>query len=219
VLLPAHWIAERAPDATVVVMPSDHLVVEEPRFMEHVVQAAGFVDENPGRIVLLGAQATEPETEYGWIVPGSRLGRAGDRPVRAVRRFVEKPSVEEARAHLAAGAAWNTFVFVAKARTLVDAGKDTVPEIHRALHEILHGPGRRPRPDAMRRVCAALPRANFSRDVLQAVAPRLAVIALDGVTWCDWGSPRRVIASLVRMGLRPAWLDQLTEPASPGSER
>jgi hypothetical protein len=51
------------------------------------------------------------------------------------------------------------------------------------------------------------------------VTPRLAVTTLAGVTWCDWGSPQRVIASLARMGLRPPWLDQLTEPAGPGSER
>jgi mannose-1-phosphate guanylyltransferase len=219
VLLPAHWIDARAPDATVVFMPSDHLVLEEHRFMDQVVQAAAFVDENPERIVLLGAQATEPETEYGWIEPGSLLGRSGHLPVWAVRRFIEKPSLDVARACLAAGASWNTFVFVAKARALVNAGRDAVPRIHHALHGMMHASGRRARPDAIRRVGGALPSANFSRDVLERVAPRLAVTTLADVTWCDWGSPRRVIASLTRMGLRPPWLDQLTEPAGPGSER
>jgi mannose-1-phosphate guanylyltransferase len=219
VLLPAHWIVARAPDATVVFMPSDHLILEERLFMDQVAGAAAFVDENPERIVLLGAPATEPETEYGWIEPGFVLGRAGDRPVRAVRRFVEKPSPDVARACLAAGASWNTFVFVAKARTLVDAGRETVPRIHHALAGMMHASGRRARPAAIRRVCAALPNANFSRDVLERVASRLAVTTLAGVTWCDWGSPRRVIASCARMGLTPPWLDHLTEPAYSGSEK
>ena len=39
-----------------------------------------------------------------------------------------------------------------------------------------------------------------------------AVTTLTGVTWSDWGSPRRVIGSLERLGLRPPWLDRLTEP-------
>jgi len=219
VLLPAHWIAARAPDATVVFMPSDHLIVEEHAFMDQVAQAAAFVDANPERIVLLGAEPTEPETEYGWIEPRPPLGRADDQPFRAVRRFIEKPSLEVARACLAAGSVWNTFVFVAKARTLVEAGRDTLPQTHHALRGIMQASGRRVRPDAIRRMYAALPNANFSRDVIEHVAPRLAVTTLAGITWCDWGSPRRVIASLARMGLRPAWVDQLTEPAGTGSER
>jgi mannose-1-phosphate guanylyltransferase len=120
-VLPHALIAARAPDATLVFMPSDHLVVEEHLFMEQVAQAAAFVDENPGRIVLLGAQATEPETEYGWIEPGSLLGRAGNhRSGRSGGSSRSRPWMWRGRA--AAGAAWNTFVFVAKVRTLVDAG-------------------------------------------------------------------------------------------------
>ena len=218
VLLPAHWILNRAPDATVAVFPSDHLVLEEETFMDHVAQVAAFVEDNPARIVLLGAPATAAETEYGWIEPGPDLGRAGGLPVSAVRRFVEKPSAEEARACLAAGASWNTFVFVAKARTLVEAGRRCVPRIHSGLERIVHAAGRGARSEAIRRASAALPAGNFSRDILQNLTPVLAVTTLTGVTWCDWGSPRRVVESLERLGIRPSWLDRLSEPAGAGSE-
>ena len=220
VLLPVHWIRERAPDATVVVFPSDHLVLEEEAFMTQVVDAAAFVEQDPGRIVLLGAEATEAETEYGWIEPGETLGHAGRTAVRAVRRFVEKPSREVAQACLAAGAAWNTFVFVAKARTLAEAGRLGVPRIHAVLERMVRAAARRDAScDTVRRLAAALPEGNFSRDVLQCVAPMLAVALLSGVTWCDWGSPRRVLASLDRLGVAPPWLAQLTEPGLAGSER
>jgi mannose-1-phosphate guanylyltransferase len=198
--------------------PSDHLVVEELAFMDQVLHAATFVDDNPGRILLLGARATEPETEYGWIEPGPRLAQARGHVVRAVRRFVEKPSPEDARACLAAGACWNTFVFVAKARTLVEAGRRCVPRIHSVLERIVHAAGRDARPETLRRLCAALPDGNFSVDVLQSVSPRLAVATLSGVTWCDWGSPRRVVRSLARLGISPPWLDQLSEPDGDSSD-
>jgi hypothetical protein len=48
---------------------------------------------------------------------------------------------------------------------------------------------------------------------------RVAVTTLTGVTWCDWGSPRRVVESLERLGIRPPWLDRLTEPVGAGSEK
>ena len=217
VLLPSHWIRGRAPEATVAVFPSDHLVLESEAFMDQVLEAAAFVDEQPKRIVLLGIEATDAETEYGWIEPGPILGRVGGSPVRAVERFVEKPSPEIARACLAAGASWNTFVFVAKASTLVEAGQECVPRIHSALERMVRVAGRGARPQSIRRVSVALPAGNFSRDVLQKVTPRLAVRILTGVTWCDWGSPGRVVASLMRLGIRPAWLDHMPEPAEAGS--
>jgi mannose-1-phosphate guanylyltransferase len=212
VLLPAHWIRQRAPDATVAVFPSDHLVMEADRFMDQVVAAAAYVDENPGRIVLLGVEPTEPEPEYGWIEPGPALARVGATPIRAVRRFIEKPSPEAARACLVAGAVWNTFVFVAKASALVAAGRRCVPRIHFMLERLIHAAARGARRDVLQRIGAELPRGNFSRDVLQNVTPMLAVTTLTGVTWCDWGSPRRVVASLERLGIRPSWLDHVTGP-------
>jgi mannose-1-phosphate guanylyltransferase len=218
VLLPAHWIRQRAPDATVAVFPSDHLVMEADRFMDQVVAAAAYVDENPGRIVLLGVEPKEPEPEYGWIEPGPALARVGATPIRAVRRFIEKPSPETARECLAAGAVWNTFVFVAKANALVGAGRRCVPRIHFVLERLIHAASRGARRDALQRISAGLPRGNFSRDVLQNVTPMLAVTTLTGVTWCDWGSPRRVVASLERLGIRPSWLDHVTGPPDdPGS--
>jgi mannose-1-phosphate guanylyltransferase len=217
VLLPVHWIRQRAPDATVAVFPSDHLVMETEAFMDRVVAAAAYVDENPERIVLFGVQPTEPEPEYGWVEPGPVLDRIGGTPIRAVRRFIEKPSPETARACLAAGALWNTFVFVGKASALVGAGRRCVPRIHFVLERLMHAAGRGARREVLQRICAGLPRGNFSRDVLQNVTPMLAVTTLTGVTWCDWGSPRRVVASLERLGIRPSWLDHVTGPDDPGS--
>ena len=115
ILLAAQWIETRDPGATLVCFPSDHLVLEEADFMEHVAELAGFVKREPRRIVLLGAPPSQPETEYGWIEPGERVGWTGQGPVHAIRRFREKPSKEAAEALLLRGSLWNTFVFAARA--------------------------------------------------------------------------------------------------------
>jgi hypothetical protein len=46
--------------------------------------------------------------------------------------------------------------------------------------------------------------------VLERCGPLLAVSRLTDVTWCDWGSPRRVVRSLQQIGWRPAWLETFT---------
>jgi mannose-1-phosphate guanylyltransferase len=133
ILLGAQWIETRDPDATLVCFPSDHLVLEEAAFMEHVGELASFVWREPRRIVLLGSRPSQPETEYGWIEPGKPVGWTGQGPVHAIRRFREKPSKEAAEALLRRGGLWNTFVFVARAAVLLAAGRECAPALYDRL--------------------------------------------------------------------------------------
>lgn len=55
VLLPVYWIAARDPEATVVVYPSDHFVLEGAAFLAHVAEVVAFVDRQRDGIILLGA--------------------------------------------------------------------------------------------------------------------------------------------------------------------
>ena len=205
VLLPAHWIQRRDPDATVAVFPSDHFVLGERLFMNRVAEAAAFVEQHPERLLLLGAAPTDAETEYGWIETGETLGWTPSGSVRAVRRFVEKPTAEEAAACLARGDLWNTLVFVAKARTLVDVGRQFLWRVHVALEKVAPLFDADDNLPVLRRAFGAMPSASFSTAILQDCAPALAVMRLAGVAWSDWGSPRRVILSLRQAGLAPDW--------------
>lgn len=100
ILFPAHWIRARDPKAIVVVLPSDHFIEDDSLFMRHIRELVAMVILQPERIVLAGAHATEPETEYGWIEPAdpSRpLHWTTSGPVWRVGRFREKPSAGTAR--------------------------------------------------------------------------------------------------------------------------
>jgi mannose-1-phosphate guanylyltransferase len=208
--LPVQWILQRDPEATVAILPSDHFVAEERRFMAHVADAAAFVDAHPERIVLVGVEATEAETEYGWIEPGGPLARIGSTSFCSVARFLEKPSPPVARACLEAGALWNTFVVVGRAATLADATRQLLPAVHGKLQAVAPLLGTAWGVAALRQAYADLPAASFSSAVLERCGPLLAVSRLAGVTWCDWGSPRRVVRSLQLIGRRPAWLRTFT---------
>ena len=213
VLLPALRVAWRDPDATVAVFPSDHFVVDDGAFMRHVVSLLPVVDRHPDRIVLVGAAPDSPEQGYGWIQPGPRLDEASSGDVRAVRRFVEKPSLAEARACLANGGLWNTFVMLGRARCLVEAGRRALPELVGRLartRPFLDTPAEA---RAIELAYRRAPAANFSQAVLAAGAARLAVSRLPALAWSDWGTPERVIATLRREGIAPAWLSELATPA------
>jgi len=213
ILAPTSEIARRDPDATVAVFPSDHYIPSDDAFMAHVAEVGAWIDAHPARIVLLGAQPTEPEVEYGWIEPGENLGDVSTGPIRAVRQFWEKPSLARAERCLRAGHLWNTSVVIGKAHALLKAGRRGTPEIIDALGEATPSGGIGDHPPVLQPAYERMPKANFSRAVLEACPDSLAVARLPRLAWTDLGSPRRVIEVMDRLGIRPPWADHLTASA------
>jgi mannose-1-phosphate guanylyltransferase len=214
VLFPAHWIHWHNPEATVAVFPSDHFILEDGAFMDHVMEVAAFVDQHPGWLVLIGVRPTEPEAEYGWIEPAEPLGRLARDGVFRVRRFWEKPSEETTHACFAGGCLWNTFVFVAKVATLLEAGRQFLPDLTDRLARIAPFAGTREEPWAVQQAYALAPKANFSRAVLEPCPPFLAVSPLPAIMWSDWGTPDRVLKSLRKTGISPPWLSEVDRGAA-----
>ena len=64
---------------------------------------------------------------------------------------------------------------------------------------------------AVQQAYALMPRANFSRSILEPAPPCLAVSQLPGVTWSDLGSPRRVLQVIRSLGMTPSWAQESTE--------
>ncbi len=201
VLLAAQWIAARDPRATIAFFPSDHFIREEARFMQHVADAARFIGRERGWMVLLGVPPSEPEPEYGWIDPGERITSAGRVPIYRVRRFLEKPSPELARALFRQGCLWNTLVFVTEAGALLASGRACVPGVAGRLGWLSAFWDGDLEEWAVRQAYALAPTANFSRAVLEACAQPVAVLRVSDLTWCDLGSPDRVRKTLARSGM------------------
>jgi mannose-1-phosphate guanylyltransferase len=210
ILWAAHTIARRDPDAVAVVFPSDHYMEGEAEFMGHVLEVASFVRRHPKQHVLLGALASEADPQYGWIEAGEPIGHLRTGTVYRVRRFWEKPTAAEARVCLDAGALWNTFVLASRVATLGAVGEEALPGLSAGLARLAACAGAPEETRAIREAFALAPRANFSREVLERVPTGLAVSPLSSaVTWADWGTPERVIATLRRVGLRPRWLQAI----------
>jgi mannose-1-phosphate guanylyltransferase len=213
VLLPIHWIARQDPRALVAVFPSDHFIGDDWAFAKHVADLAVVASRHPEWIHLLGAAPDAPETGYGWIDPGDELDRAPAGGLRRVQRFWEKPSADVALDCMERGGLWNTFVMVARASTLIEAGRRTLPELSERLARIAPLVGSDPEAPIFESAYMRAPSANFSADVLSAVPSMLAVSKLPPFTWSDWGTPDRVIATLRHEGILPDWLQELATTA------
>ena len=122
ILAAALLVAERDPDAVLLVAPSDHVVPDAEGFGRAV--DLGLSAAEAGRIVTFGITPTRPETGYGYMeAEGEGAG-----PL-VLKRFVEKPKAEDAARMIAQGNyLWNGGIFLFAARTMIEAFKAHAPE-------------------------------------------------------------------------------------------
>jgi mannose-1-phosphate guanylyltransferase len=177
-LLPLLSILERDLEADVVVLPSDHHVADELVLRRALVSALAAVRRDPRQIVLLGIAPDAPDTRYGWIVPKPKEPA---REAMGIELFVEKPCRETARRLQARGALWSSLLFASQGLGLFAAFSRAQPGLVRAF-------AGRP----IEAVYQTLPSVDFSRDVLERVTDRLAVVRVPPCGWSDLGTPDRV---------------------------
>jgi mannose-1-phosphate guanylyltransferase len=203
ILLPLLHVHRRDPAGVVVLLPADHFIWEEARFMAAVARAAAFVGAHPDVPVLLGVDPRRPEVDYGWIEPGARLGHVRGTTVSGVGRFWEKPAAPLAEALYRQGCLWNILVLVARAEALVALFEAFTPMLMRAFDPIRQALGTPREPTVVRDVYATLPASNFSQTILACCPERLGVLRVDGVYWSDWGDAARIQDDRARFGLGP----------------
>jgi mannose-1-phosphate guanylyltransferase/mannose-6-phosphate isomerase len=98
-----------APDALMLLMPSDHTIEDRAAFLAAVQRAA--VAARAGRLVTFGIEPERAETGYGYIERDTALAKADG--VFAVARFVEKPDAATAERYVASGDFfWNSGIFL-----------------------------------------------------------------------------------------------------------
>jgi mannose-1-phosphate guanylyltransferase / mannose-6-phosphate isomerase len=123
------------PGAILAVMPSDHVVKDDARFMEGVKRAAKVAAT--GKLVLFGIKPNEPHTGYGYIKQGQPIEGFNGGAFK-VDSFAEKPDRETAERYLASGGYyWNSGIFVLNARTYLEEVARLEPAILEAARAAL----------------------------------------------------------------------------------
>jgi mannose-1-phosphate guanylyltransferase/mannose-6-phosphate isomerase len=173
-------------DALMLVLAADHLILDGPAFEAAVARARALASDD--WLVTFGIVPSSPETGYGYIETGERIGdgSAGSR----VTRFVEKPDLETARRFVAAGTfLWNSGMFCFKAGAILDELEAHAPEVSRgalACWEAMQGKG----DGSMREIPAAsfaqVPSISIDYAVMEK-SKRVAVVPGD-FGWRDIGS-------------------------------
>lgn len=125
------------PKATIVVSPSDHLVLDTPEFQRVVKSAMDFASTSDA-IVTLGMKPTRPETGYGYIQTDMSCPSARNKEIYRVDSFREKPDLATAEKYIRKpNMLWNAGIFIWNVSTIVNALRVYAPEINEVFENLL----------------------------------------------------------------------------------
>ncbi len=132
----SYKIKKLDPGASIIVAPSDHLIIKEEMFSEVVNQGLEFVSRNDA-LLTLGIQPSRPETGYGYIqVDGAKKKSKEFKNFRTVKTFTEKPDYKLAKVFYESGEFyWNAGIFFWALPSILEAYNRYLPEMNSIFSE------------------------------------------------------------------------------------
>jgi len=123
-----HHITSHNPEAHVVVVPSDQMIIKEDSFLSSIEKGLELVGHEDV-VLTMGVKPTRPEPGYGYI----QLGEIdGQKNVYHVQSFTEKPDRQFAQMFLDSGEFyWNTGIFISSNRVFRETFTKVLPPILR----------------------------------------------------------------------------------------
>ena len=172
-------IAQRYPDARVMVAPSDAYVPDVEAFAVTARQALEFKSD---AIVTIGICPDHPDTEYGYI----HVAESGEGIVK-VSEFKEKPSLEVAERYLAEGGYfWNAGIFVYGVQTMISELRQFAPSIAALMDELAPSLYTRSEQSALADIFPRCEKISIDYAVMERSS--LVYMAPSSWSWSDLGS-------------------------------
>lgn len=120
----SYKIHQQNPNASIVISPSDHVILKENVFQDKITTAID-VANNGDVLVTLGITPTRPDTGYGYI-----QFEKGSLSASKVKRFAEKPSLDLAKVFVSNGDyVWNAGIFIWTSKAILSAFDRFLPEM------------------------------------------------------------------------------------------
>jgi mannose-1-phosphate guanylyltransferase len=186
--LAAAVIARRDPEAIMAAFSADHLIGDEPQFLEVIRQAEAAARQ--GYLTTVGIRPAHADVRFGYLRTGEPLpaeARAGD--ARLVAEFREKPSPAVAREYLESGQyLWNAGIFVFAVQAFLAELERQKPELHAGIDAVAAAWETPERARVLDQVWPGLEKISVDYGVMEgaAAAGRVATVPAD-MPWSDVG--------------------------------
>jgi mannose-1-phosphate guanylyltransferase len=144
IALATTFIRKRDPDAVTVVLPADHLVLDEEQFLKTIAKGVGLARKKKG-LITVGIHPDRPETRYGYIQvePSVMIDEENDDPdddeisLFRVKTFAEKPDLATAEQFLQSRDFWwNSGVFIWHVDDITREYRRSLPDLYEDMQNV-----------------------------------------------------------------------------------
>ncbi len=184
------WAASRIrslnPDGIMMVLPSDHWIRNTKAFLDCMNEALRLAAQD--YLVTIGIVPTRPETGYGYLKVSPR--KVSGKTIVFVSRFLEKPSVENAKKFLKAkNYLWNGGIFIWKAEVILKEFKKNLPQVYDVFGGLAvhHNGSWLATTESIKKHWPHLPSISIDYGILEKASPIVTVPAAKMI-WSDLGS-------------------------------
>ena len=182
----ATLIHHKDPSATILITPSDHVVLKE-KYFRRLLEVAEQVASEGRNVVTIGIKPTSPETGYGYIQMSEKHRTMDDVDVHEVRSFKEKPDPRTAEEYVASWHyVWNSGMFIWTAETIMELYRDHAPDIYKLLIRYDGAIGTPGEAKVFEEIYDAFPRISVDYAILEHTKNIFVIPASMG--WSDLGS-------------------------------
>jgi mannose-1-phosphate guanylyltransferase len=130
ICLSALVLEKRFGDATMVILPADHIIKNTKTFFKDLVFAKKIAESGPN-LLTIGIKPRYPSVGYGYMETGKNFqGYYG------IKRFIEKPKKAKAKAlYKNKKYLWNSGIFIWKTSSILNVMKKYMPDMYYSLED------------------------------------------------------------------------------------
>jgi mannose-1-phosphate guanylyltransferase len=167
------------------VLPADHVIPDEKEFLT-CLSAGKASAEKQQSLIVFGIKPAGPETGYGYIKAGNRIGEENGVEIYPAEAFAEKPAPDKAKKFVESGRYyWNSGMFVWTYSAIMGAIREYMPRLFEGLERIRNAPSENQR-ETIAEVYSELESVSIDYGVMEKAANR--VMVRGNFRWDDVGS-------------------------------
>ncbi len=174
------------PKANIIVAPSDHIILNENKFLNVIEKGLKFVLEN-NSLLTLGIKPNRPETGYGYIQIEDNKKEIEDCSLVKVKTFTEKPNLELAKLFLKSGEFyWNSGMFLWSLESITKAFEEHLPEVNELFTKDLSAYNTKKEKDFIESVYARCKNISIDYGIMEKTKDVFVICSDFG--WSDLGT-------------------------------
>ncbi len=179
-------LAKEHPLEPVAILWSDHIIKNEKKFKNIVIQAGKRLENDPNKMIFIGHKPRFASENLGWIHTGVAVEEKNDVIFREFAGFKYRPTRPVAQEWFKdSNYCWNLGYFATTPQFVLEKTKEYEPEVYAIAQKIVNAPHIQ---KALDTYYKEMPKLHFDNIIPERIDKSDALVIVDDIEWADVGA-------------------------------